>query len=112
EHTGFVFSELRDENIEISGIPVMIVESHVVNLLQELIEDIKRDVPENGYSQNDLLAKSMAASMAIKSGVSLNREEQEHLINQLFACKEPTVSPMNRAVFTIIGLNEIDNKFV
>ncbi len=112
ENTGFVFSELKDENIEISGIPVMIMESHVVNLLQELVHHIKEDVPDHGFSQNDMLAKSMAASMAIKTGVSLNREEQEHLINQLFACKEPTVSPDNRPVFVIIGSGDIDKKFM
>ncbi|SDW95675.1 DNA mismatch repair endonuclease MutL [Aequorivita viscosa] len=112
EHTGFVFSELKGENIEISGIPVMIVESLVVNLLQQLVYNIKEDLPDSGFSQNDMLAKSMAASMAIKTGVSLNSEEQEHLINQLFACKEPTVSPGNKPVFTIINLGEIDKKFM
>lgn len=112
EHTGFVFSALKGENIEISGIPVMILESHVVNLLQGLIDDIKEEVPESGFSQNDMLAKSMASSMAIRTGVFLSREEQEHLINQLFACKEPTVSPNNNPVFTIIGLGEIDKKFM
>ena len=90
----------------------MIMESHVVNLLQQLVLNIKEDVPDSGFSQNDMLAKSMAASMAIKSGVSLNREEQEHLINQLFACKEPTVSPSNKPAFTIIDLGEIDKKFM
>lgn len=112
EHTGFIFSVLENEDIEISGIPVMIMESHVVNLLQELVYNIKEDVPDNAFSQNDMLAKSMAASMAIKTGVSLNKEEQEHLINQLFACKEPTVSPDNKPAFTIIDLGEIDKKFM
>lgn len=111
EHTGFVFSELHDENITISGIPVMIAESLVVNLLQQLVHNLNEDIPDSGFSQNDMLAKSMAASMAIKSGVSMNRKEQEHLINQLFACKEPTVSPGNKPVFTIIDLSEIDRKF-
>ena len=111
EHTGFVFSELQDENITISGIPVMIVESLVVNLLQQLVHNLNEDIPDSGFSQNDMLAKSMAASMAIKTGVSLNRREQEHLINQLFACKEPTVSPRNKSVFSIIELSEIDRKF-
>lgn len=112
EHTGFVFSELKEEHVEISGIPVMIMESHVVNLLQQLVSHIKEDLPDNGFSQNDMLAKSMAASMAIKTGISLNREEQEHLINQLFACKEPSVSPGNKPVFTRIDLGEIDRKFM
>lgn len=112
ENTGFVFSELQDESIEISGIPVLILESHVVNLLSQLVDDIKEEVPENGFSQNDMLSKSMAASMAIKTGVSLNREEREHLINQLFACKEPTVSPSNKPVFTTIDVSDLDKKFM
>ena len=112
EHTGFVFSELKDETIEISGIPVLILESHVVNLLSQLVHDIKEEVPDSGFSQNDMLAKSMAASMAIKTGISLNREEREHLINQLFACKEPTVSPTNKPVFTTLEVNDLDKKFM
>ena len=90
----------------------MMFESLVVNLRAQLVHNIKEYVPDSGFSQNDMLAKSMAASMAIRTGVSLNREEQEHLINQLFACKEPTVSPDNRPVFTIIELGEIDRKFM
>lgn len=112
EHTGFIFSELKDETIEISGIPVLILESHVVNLLNQLVHDIKEEVPDNGFSQNDMLAKSMAASMAIKSGVSLNKEEREHLINQLFACKEPSVSPTNKLVFTTLDVSDFDKKFI
>jgi len=112
EHTGFIFSELKDETIEISGIPVLILESHVVNLLNQLVYDIKEEVPDSGYSQNDMLVKSMAASMAIKTGVSLNREEREHLINQLFACKEPTVSPTNKPIFTTLDVSDLDKKFM
>lgn len=112
ENTGFVFSEIEGETIEISGIPVMVMESHVANLLGQLIHDVKEEVPNSGFSQNDMLAKSMAASMAIKSGSPLNSEERENLINKLFACKEPTVSPNNRPVFSVIGIEEIDKKFV
>ena len=112
EYTGFVFSQLKDEMIEISGIPVSIMESHVVNLLSQLVHDIKEEVPESGFSQNDMLAKSMAASMAIKSGVPLGKAERGHLIDQLFACKEPTVSPHNKLVFTTIDASELDKKFM
>lgn len=112
ENTGFIFSELENETIAISGIPVMVMESHVANLLGQLIHDVNEDVPDNGFSQNDMLAKSMAASMAIRSGSPLNNEERENLINQLFACKEPTVSPNNRPVFTVIGIEEFDKKFM
>ncbi|MBT0608547.1 DNA mismatch repair endonuclease MutL [Aequorivita echinoideorum] len=112
ENTGFVFSGFGEENVEINGIPVLIMESHVVNLLQHVVNDIKEEVPDSGFSQNDMLAKSLAASMAIKTGVSLNKEEREHLINQLFACKEPSVSPSNRPVFTTMDVTDFDKKFI
>ncbi|WP_310993941.1 DNA mismatch repair endonuclease MutL [Aequorivita marina] len=112
EHTGFVFSEMKDETIEISGIPTLIMERHVVNLLEQLVRDIKEEVPDSGFSQNDMLAKSMAASMAIKTGASLNKEEREHLINQLFACKEPNVSANNKPIFTTVDATDFDKKFM
>lgn len=112
EHTGFVFSELQEGKVLISGIPALITESKVETLLTQLINHIKNDVPGEGFAQNDLLAKSMAENMAVKSGASLNDEERENLINQLFACKEPTVSPTNKAVFFLLETQDLDKKFM
>jgi DNA mismatch repair protein MutL len=112
EDTGFVFSEIKKELVEISGVPSGILESSVEGILQQLIADIETEVPEAGYSQNDLMAKSLAKSMAIKTGVSLAMEAQEHIIHQLFACKEPSVSPDNRPVFVTMEINDFDKKFM
>lgn len=112
EQTGFVFSSLTEEVVEISGIPVSIVESHVATVLEQLIKDIKEEIPDAGFSQNDLLAKSMAKSMAVKTGVSLNTKEREHLVNQLFACKEPSVAPNNKTVLITMDVNDFDKKFI
>jgi DNA mismatch repair protein MutL len=112
EHTGFVFSSLSDESIDICGIPVSLPESQVGVMLEQLITDIKDEVPDAGFSQNDLLVKSMAKSMAVKSGTSLNRREQEHLINQLFACKEPSISPNNKVILITMDVNDFDKKFM
>jgi len=111
EYTGFLFSEIKEESIEINGIPVIVTESQAGIVLEQLINDIKEEVPEASFSQNDILAKSMAKSMAIKTGTSLNKEEQEHLIHQLFACKEPSVSADNRAVLITMNMTDFDKKF-
>ena len=112
EHTGFVFAALKDDIVEIEGIPVTVAESQIEKILEQLINDIREEVPDAGFSQNDLLAKSMAKSMAIKTGVSLSREEREHLVNQLFACKEPSFAPNNRAVLITMDVNDFDKKFL
>ncbi|PVW13512.1 DNA mismatch repair endonuclease MutL [Marixanthomonas spongiae] len=112
EHTGFVFSQIKNGCVEISGIPVSIAESQVEQVLTQLVKDVKEEVPDAGFSQNDLLAKSMAKSMAVKTGTPLKQEAQLHLVHQLFACKEPSVSPGNRPVLVTLDANDFDKKFM
>lgn len=111
EHTGFGFSVFGKEEIEINGIPVSVKESEIKNVLEQLINDIKNELPEAGFSQNDLLVKSLAKSLAVKTGTVLTLEEQEHLIHQLFACKEPTISPTNKPVLMTLDVSDLDKKF-
>ncbi|MGJ8667034.1 MAG: DNA mismatch repair endonuclease MutL [Patiriisocius sp.] len=112
EHTGFVFETFEEDAVNVSGIPVSLIESQANQVLEQLITDIENEVPDAGFSQNDLLVKSMAKSMAIKSGTRLNKEEQEHLVNQLFLCKEPSVSPSNKPVIVTLDANDMDKKFM
>lgn len=112
EHAGFVFLNLHNDVVEISGLPVNIPEHDVRNILEYLISDVENEVPDSNFSATDLLAKSMAKSLAIKRGQSLKKEEQEHLVNSLFACKEPNVSPNNKATFITMSVDELDKKFI
>ena len=112
EHTGFIFKTIKGELVEITGVPVMVPESEVSILLEQLISDVENEVPDTHFSATDLLAKSMAKSLAIKTGQNLTTAEQEHLVNSLFACKEPNVSPANRTTFITMTVDELDKKFV
>lgn len=98
--------------MSIKGIPAALLEGQASMVLEQLIKDIMDEVPDAGFSQNDLLVRSMAKSMAIKTGVSLNSEEREHLVNQLFMCKEPSISPSNQAVIITLDANDLDKKFI
>ena len=112
EHAGFIFQAIKDELVEISGVPVSVPESEVSIILEQLISDVENEVPDSNFSATDLLAKSLAKSLAIKTGQSLTILEQEHLVNSLFACKEPNVSPTNKATFITMTVDELDRKFV
>ncbi|HCY80765.1 MAG TPA: DNA mismatch repair endonuclease MutL [Xanthomarina gelatinilytica] len=112
EHTGFLFSNFTNDGIEISGVPVHVPESEVSVILEQLISDIENEVPDSNFSPTDLLAKSMAKSLAVKSGQSLTVTEQEHLVNSLFGCKEPNMSPTNKSTFVTLSVDELDKKFI
>ena len=54
----------------------------------------------------------MSNSLAIKNGKKLLKDEQEFIINRLFACKEPAVSPVNKNIYYTITFEELEKKFL
>lgn len=111
ENTGFVLDFPEDGILEVSGIPASIQESEVSIVLEQLLSDVEQEVPNAGFSQTDVLAKSMAKSMAVKTGEKLDDLSREHLVNKLFACTEPTLSPFYKKTFITLTVDELDRKF-
>ena len=110
-NTGFVFEATNDDHVVISGLPINVTESEVSIVLEQLLSDLQDGIPESSFSQNDSIAKSMAKSLAVKTGTYLTEKEQENLVNGLFACKEPNVSPFQKPTFITMRVEDLDKKF-
>ena len=111
ESVGFLFDKILDETIVVKGIPVTITESQITIIIEQLLEDIKNDIPNASFSQLDVMAKSLAKSLAIKTGTKLDLKEQEEIVNKLFICKQPDLSPFGKTTFVTEAIDEIDKKF-
>jgi DNA mismatch repair protein MutL len=111
ENAGFSFDEFTKDSVTIKGIPVSVTESKITIILEELLNDINLEVPDASFSHFDVMAKSFAKTLSIKTGTLLSEKEQESLVNNLFSCKEPTISPFGKATFKTLTLNQIDNLF-
>jgi DNA mismatch repair protein MutL len=111
ENTGFLFESISEEAVVIKGIPTSITESEIALLLEQLLEDMKIEVPESSFSHFDVMAKSFAKSLAIRTGTVLSNKEQENLVHNLFSCKEPSAAPSGKATFKTLTLKEIDAIF-
>ena len=100
-----------EESVVISGIPVTITESQIIGIIEQLIEDINNDIPDTSFSQTDIMAKSLAKSLAIKSGTKLDTKEQEDIVNKFFISRQPDMSPFGKKTFITINIDEIDKMF-
>ena len=109
---GFVFSKVDTEEVKITGVPLMVAESEVGIVLDQLISDFQMEVTDDSFSQTDVLAKTLAKTLSVKTGEVLNNASQMALVNDLFACKESRVSPFNKPVYVTITENDIDKKFI
>ena len=108
ENAGFYFGEFTKTSITIKGIPISVTESQITVILEELIRDIDLEIPDASFSPFDLMAKSFSKTLAIKTGVILSQIEQENLVNDLFSCKEPSISPFGKSTFKTLTLKEVD----
>ncbi|MCO4821937.1 MAG: DNA mismatch repair protein MutL, partial [Flavobacteriaceae bacterium] len=111
EQTGFVFSKFENCEVELSGVPANVNHVEATTVLEQLIHDAENELPDTSFSQTDMLAKSLAKSLAIKSGKTMTIESQQHLVNSLFACKEPSITPTNRPTFITLQVEDLDKKF-
>ncbi|MEQ6122838.1 DNA mismatch repair endonuclease MutL [Pseudotenacibaculum sp. MALMAid0570] len=111
ESVGFLFDEFTKDAVTIKGTPPSISESKITIVLEELLENVNLDVPDTDFNPFDQMAKSFAKTLSIKTGTSLTQKEQENLVNNLFSCKEPSISPNGRAIFKTLTLKEVDHLF-
>ena len=111
ENVGFCFDEFTKESITIKGTPMSISESKISKVLEELLENINSDIPDINFKPLEIMASTFAKSIAIKTGHVLSQKEQENLVNSLFSCKEPGISPSGKAIFKTLTLQEIDHLF-
>ena len=109
---GFVFKRNSNAVIIIKGIPVSSSEKEIPNIFENLFASLESDLPADSFSQSDVLSKSLAKTLAIKRGVPMKPEEQQRLLDDLFACKETQVSPFNRQIFVTLTQEELDKKFI
>jgi DNA mismatch repair protein MutL len=109
---GFVFEKVGSSSISIKGIPASSSEKEIPNIFENLFASLESDLPSDSFSQSDLLSKSLSKTLSIKRGVPMKSEEQQRLLDDLFACKETQVSPFNRQIFITLTQEELDKKFV
>jgi len=109
---GFDFAEIGKDEVQITGVPPLLPESEINNVLDQLIADCQQETTGESFSQTDVLSKTLAKSLSVKTGALMETASQLALVNDLFACKEPLVSPFNKPVYITITENDIDKKFI
>ena len=109
-HLGFKFKKFDSNNVVLSAFNPIFKENEIFDIFQNLIENQSSDVKKTSLSANDYMAKIFSISSCIKKGIKLEQKEQEALVNDLFACKDPNVSPLNKLIFKVISIDSIDKK--
>jgi DNA mismatch repair protein MutL len=83
----------------IQGVPADILHGNEKHSIELLIEQFNHFSNELKFSKREKLIHCMARQQAIKAGQALSEQEMKAIVEELFQCKTPAVTPNGNSVF-------------
>jgi DNA mismatch repair protein MutL len=108
---GFIIEPFGPNTFIINGTPADLPNENIQELLENVLENYKKNQLGLKLDRKSNLARSMAKNMAVKPGKVLMEDEMQSLVDDLFACSVPNLSPSGKAITTLISVEEIEKRF-
>jgi DNA mismatch repair protein MutL len=90
---GYQVESKSDQTFVIQGIPADILPGNEKHAIELLIEQFKHFSSDIKFSKREKLVRCMSRQQAIKAGHQLTQKEMLALIEDLFTCGSPNVTP-------------------
>ena len=108
---GFKFS-VKNKIVNINAVPPIISDKPIEEIFEDLLNKNDSYNIKESFSLSDLIAKKLSKLLSVKTGKTLKLKEQQAIINQLFSCKEPKLSPFNKQIFVTLDKKDLDKNFL
>lgn len=92
----------------IQGTPADVQQGNEKVVLEKILEQYKHFSTDLKLSKREMLLRTIAWQQAIKAGTSLTAKEMQALIHDLFACKQPNITPSGRPVYMEFKKEQLD----
>jgi DNA mismatch repair protein MutL len=109
--TGFEIAEFGKDAFIISAIPVGCSNENIPELFEKMLEKLQNQPVNHKSEKQQQFVFGLAKSMAVNRGQKLQPQEQAALVENLFACKVPDVTPDGKPTIFVIGFDELIKKF-
>ena len=108
---GYDLEPFGQHTFVVRGTPADIQSGNEQASIEGLLEQFKNFSTELKHNRRERLVRSMARNNAIPSGKPLTSREMQNIIDELFACSMPNVSPGGRGTFISFKLNDLEKMF-
>jgi DNA mismatch repair protein MutL len=110
-YLGFDLSDFGKNAFQINAVPSNLGNASGVSVIEQMIDTAKNKNMDVKSDLHEMIAFSLAKSLAIKPGQFLTSEEMTLLFNRLFTTSNPNYSPDGKVIITILANEEIEKKF-
>lgn len=108
---GYHVEPFGNNSFVIQGIPADVTPGNEKHAIELLIEQFKHFSSEVKFSKREKLVRCMARQQAIKAGQSLSQKEMLVLVEELFACQTPNVTPTGSPTYLEFKEDYLDRMF-
>jgi DNA mismatch repair protein MutL len=110
-HTGFEIAEFGKDAFIISAIPAGCSNENIAELFEKMLEKLQNHPVNHNSEKRQQFVLGLAKSMAVSRGQKLQPQEQAALVENLFACKVPDMTPDGKPTIFFMGFEELIKKF-
>ncbi len=108
---GFQIEEFGTNTFVIQGTPADVLQGNEKHSIELLLEQFKHFNSDMKFSKREKLVRCMARQQAIKAGQHLQQREMHALIEELFKCSTPNVTPTGSPTYLEFKEDYLDRMF-
>lgn len=90
---GYQIEPFGKDSFIVQGTPADTGQGNESAILENLLEQFKHFSSDMKFSKREKLIRSMARQQAVKPGTPLGEKEMRTLVDELFACARPNITP-------------------
>lgn len=105
---GFDISSFGQHTFVVQGVPTELPAGEERNVIDEVVDQLKHEASDALTQRTDRLLMNMARRLSRNKHLVQQREGQQILIDELFACSQPEYTPDGKRVFRLISRDELD----
>jgi len=110
-YLGYHLEPFGKNTFVIQGTPADVIQGNEKVAIEKMLEQFKHFSNDLKYSKREKLFRSLALQQAIKAGTSLSQKEMTVLIEELFICAAPNITPNGKPTYSAFKKAELDKLF-
>ncbi|MBC7890170.1 MAG: DNA mismatch repair endonuclease MutL [Ferruginibacter sp.] len=111
QYLGYHLEPFGNNTFVIQGTPSDVAQGNEKTAIEKMLEQYKHFSNDLKYSKREKLLRSLAWQQAIKAGKALTQKEMRSLVQDLFICASPNITPNGKPTYTAFKKNELDRMF-
>lgn len=108
---GYHIESFGSNTFVIQGTPADVLQGSEKQTIERMLEQYKHFSTDFKFSKREKLLRSLAWQQSVKAGTSLTQREMENLVEELFSCASPNITPNGKPTYTEFKKTDLDKMF-